>query len=658
MHLSRLLFPAWVVVASVSNLSARELIANVAAEIPGPDMEILEDKTGTLTISQITEPENLRRFRPDMRPIPYFGVTDSAIWVKLSLKSSEARSSWFIEIQEPLIHHIELYSQQGDGFEHQRSGRLSPFDTREIKHRKILFPILLSQSPTTFFLKFQSRDYLSVPIKLWPRREFFMGELTDQLALGLFYGIITALFLYNAFLFFSLKDHNYLYYVLYIASFSIFQSTIDGLFFQAMPISSVWLNWRAPIFSGLASGVFLLMFTKSFLALKDAPAWVTFLRRLLLGAIATLGALSLFDTSMPFASRYANVASLLTMLFAISIGVYRTTKGYRPARYFLAGWLVFLSGVIAASLVNLAVLPPSLLTKYWTKIGFIAELLLFSFALADRISLLQTQKDLADKRALESQQRMAIELEKQVQERTSELSKANATKDKFFSIIAHDLRGPVGSLAALFTEVIEDNGKLDSSLLQIIRKTTRTTQQLLEDLLTWSRSQLGEIEFRPETIRVNEIAQDTISLIEAQAISKGITLSLKAETDNVVRADASMTSLILRNLLSNAIKFTPEKGRVEVRLRGLGNAVELSVTDTGHGMPPERVDSLFRVGVRTSSTPGTNKEVGSGLGLILCKEFTERNGGRIGVESAPGKGSRFWFTLPAVDLEERARSAG
>lgn len=621
-------------------------------------MEILEDRSASLTIEDIVKPENLALFKADPRPLPYFGFTDSHVWVKVELKSPEEHSSWFIEVQGPLLHSIDLYVMQANGrVESQSAGRLRSFAERPIKHRKILFPIELGKGTSTFYLKFQSRDYLSVPLKLWPRREFFMEEMKDQLILGLFYGSIAALFLYNLFLFISLKDINYLYYISYLACFSLFQTAIDGLFFQVVTISPPWLNWRIPIFSALASGSFLLLFARSFLALDKAPRIVTFTHRALLLFIGMFAILSLHDTTMRFATQYANIASLVTMFYAIGVGVYRTTQGYRPSRYFLAGWVIFLSGGMAASLVNLGIIPPNVLTRYWLKFGFIAELLLFSFALGDRVTLLKAAKEEADKQALETQQKMAADLENQVRERTSELREANATKDKFFSIIAHDLRGPIGSLASLFTEVIEDDGKLESSLLGIIRKTTVSTQQLLESLLTWSRSQLGEIEFRPEIISVDAVARETIALVEAQARAKGIKLSLKGEGRLTARADASMTSLILRNLLGNAIKFTGEGGSISVEIKEVKETIEISVSDTGTGMPEEKASSLFRAGVKTSSTLGTNAETGSGLGLILCREFTERNGGTIGAESTPGKGSRFWFTLPAAENQHQANLA-
>ncbi|MBL8018508.1 MAG: sensor histidine kinase [Leptospirales bacterium] len=639
----------------VSSLAAREITVTDALTLTGSDMEILQDAGAALTIEDIVKPEKRALFQADPRPTPYFGFTNAHIWVKLDVKSVGERSNWFIEVREPLLHNIELYSVAQNGkIERQSAGRLRPFDEREVKHRKILFPIVLEQTTSTFYLKFQSRDYLSVPLKLWPRREFFMAELGDQLILGLFYGIVAALFLYNLFLFISLKDINYLYYILYLGCFSLFQTAIDGLFFQVVTFSPPWLSWRIPLFSALASGVFLLMFAHSFLALESAPRIVSYARTALLIAIAAFAILSLRDNTMWFATQYANIASLLTMLFAIGVGIYRTVRGYRPSRYFLAGWLVFLSGGMAASLVNLGILPPNVLTRYWMKFGFIAELLLFSFALGDRVTLLKAAKEEADKQALETQQRMAADLENQVRERTSELREANATKDKFFSIIAHDLRGPIGSLAALFTEVIEDDGKLESSLLGIIRKTTVSTQQLLESLLTWSRSQLGEIEFRPEIIKVDAVARETMALVEAQARAKGIKLSLKSDGRLAARADASMTSLILRNLLGNAIKFTGDGGSISVEIKEINESIEISVSDTGTGMPEEKARSLFRAGVKNSSTPGTNAEMGSGLGLILCREFTERNGGTIGAESTPGKGSRFWFTLPAAENKAEA----
>jgi len=171
--------------------------------------------------------------------------------------------------------------------------------------------------------------------------------------------------------------------------------------------------------------------------------------------------------------------------------------------------------------------------------------------------------------------------------------------------------------------------------------------KLLENLLHWARSQTGKIEYKPEPINLRKLSFESIELLKSQALKKSIDLSSKIDPLIEVNADRNMLETIIRNLVSNALKFTPENGKVRVTSADLGNMVEVSVVDSGIGMSQEDVKKLFRIDVKNSEI-GKSKEKGTGLGLILCKEFVERHGGIIWVESELEHGSKFNFTLPKL----------
>ena len=223
------------------------------------------------------------------------------------------------------------------------------------------------------------------------------------------------------------------------------------------------------------------------------------------------------------------------------------------------------------------------------------------------------------------------------------------TRDKFFSIISHDLRSPVNSLTGFlqvlirhseaFTkeEIVQFATKLDKSVANL--------KDLLENLLTWSRAQTGGIEFHPEVLDLREIAEANTELLKNSASAKLLKLQLQAEGDTRVKADKNMVLFVLRNLLANAIKFTPKNGQITIQVVPKTHYVQISVSDTGIGMSEETQQKLFRIDV-SHSQKGTDNEEGTGLGLILCKEFVEKNKGEIWVESQEGKGSTFHFTLP------------
>lgn len=230
-----------------------------------------------------------------------------------------------------------------------------------------------------------------------------------------------------------------------------------------------------------------------------------------------------------------------------------------------------------------------------------------------------------------------------------ELRKLNATKDKFFSIIAHDLRNPIQSLL-MSSELLHCN--YEKLAEEKIRKylsrfhdSANHIAELLEDLLEWARSQQGKLKYNPAEISIHSLAASTVNLLREHAEKKDIHLFSQVEEKTAAFADSNMILTVIRNLVSNAIKFTPGGGEVNILAENRGAEIKVTVADTGVGIEQKDADDLFRIDTQKTSK-GTDGEKGTGLGLILCREFVEKNNGCIWVESEPGKGSRFMFTLP------------
>ncbi|MBC8083895.1 MAG: HAMP domain-containing histidine kinase [Hymenobacter sp.] len=235
-----------------------------------------------------------------------------------------------------------------------------------------------------------------------------------------------------------------------------------------------------------------------------------------------------------------------------------------------------------------------------------------------------------------------------------ELGRLNRTKDTLFSIISHDLRSPLSSLYSLFS--LLNMGTLPPERLaahsERLTRTLDVTLRLLDNLLNWSAAQMQGDQVRPEKVRLQTVTEEALALLLGDAERKSILLLSEIPPLSAVRADPNMVRLILRNLLGNAIKFTPQDGRVVIAARCLeGQGVwEVSVTDSGVGIATPDMPKIFgETGHHT--TLGTALEKGTGLGLRLCKEFVERNGGRISCESEPGAGTTFRFTLPLAGPE-------
>ncbi len=235
-----------------------------------------------------------------------------------------------------------------------------------------------------------------------------------------------------------------------------------------------------------------------------------------------------------------------------------------------------------------------------------------------------------------------------LKESETRLRELNATKDKFFSIIAHDLKNPFQSIMGfsdLLTEQInEKNYGGIAEYAGIIQNSSQRAMNLLTNLLEWSRSQTGKMEFNPEYIEIIILINEAIKLADDAARQKSITIYKELPRYAAVFADKAMLGAILRNLISNAIKFTNPGGRIVISAEQKQDELMVAVSDNGVGIEKDAIAKLFRI-EENLSTRGTQNERGTGLGLILCKEFIEKHGGKIWVESEPGKGSKFIFTL-------------
>lgn len=261
----------------------------------------------------------------------------------------------------------------------------------------------------------------------------------------------------------------------------------------------------------------------------------------------------------------------------------------------------------------------------------------------------QTQKMKEVNNELLEKQKLIEQQSNVLQDVNHKLLILNSTKDKFFSIIAHDLRNPFHAVAGFSDILLRGHPNTPAekvkNFLTLINRSAANGNALLENLLQWSRAQTGHISFDPTQLVLNDVVFDLLSLLDADLQHKNLTIVEDIEPATIVFADENMLLTILRNLVSNAIKFTHEGGQITISAIGIESAVEVTIADTGVGISPENIKLLFNI-ESNISTKGTAMESGTGLGLILCKEFVVRNGGKIWVESELGKGSKFKFTLP------------
>lgn len=250
-----------------------------------------------------------------------------------------------------------------------------------------------------------------------------------------------------------------------------------------------------------------------------------------------------------------------------------------------------------------------------------------------------------------------VEIKKQkeaIEIQTKELESLNQTKDKFFAIIAHDLKNPfstVVGLSELLAKEFEtlDRDKQRDFVMQIYKYSDKT-YNLLENLLQWSLLQTGRKKLFIENGNISTLISENIELLKGNTKPKNISILWDGSNDYIANFDINMINTVIRNLLTNAIKFTPANGQIVVSITSYSEFWRISVADNGIGISAKDQQKLFRID-SNPSTIGTSEERGTGLGLILCREFVERNGGKIGVSSVLNEGSTFWFTIPKLGKE-------
>jgi signal transduction histidine kinase len=298
--------------------------------------------------------------------------------------------------------------------------------------------------------------------------------------------------------------------------------------------------------------------------------------------------------------------------------------------------------------IGIVVLPPWWRSTY----AYIVYLIIIVVAIISFIKR-RERKLKHDKKILEQKiLERTLQIEEQnklIISKNQELKELISTKDKLFSIIGHDLGNQFNIIVGFLEVLVSDFKKLEASKIEThlinISNSSKYAYNLLENLLTWARMQTNLIQCNPQIFKVNEKINESLELLEGASAKKNLTIEVLSKGEISIYADVNMFSTVFRNLVANAIKFTHENGNILVEIKKKEGFCEISVKDNGVGISEEDILKIFRIDSK-HKTLGTKGEKGTGLGLILCKEFVEKQHGKIWVESEVGKGSKFCFTLP------------
>lgn len=367
----------------------------------------LEDAGGELTLADLLKPDVQARFQPvpQTGSATNFGLTSSAIWLRVNLRTERSTpADWMLELAYPPLDRLELYSPDGKGgFAGQVGGDLLPFADRAVVHRNHVMPVRLKPGAVnTLYLRVTSDGTVSAPVRLWQPAALWRHDQAEYATISLYFGLLVGLFFYNLLLFFSVRDRAYLIYVAFVGCMAIAQAALTGFGAQFIWPGLTWWNSISPPAGMAATASFGLLFARSFLssALK-MPRMDRFIQALVGGWLLTL--LAAFTMPYVVSSWMVTVLAVFSVTTLVAVGLLSLRMGHPGARYFLAAWALLLVGVVTLALHNTGVLPSNVLTANSLLIGSALEMVVLSFALADRINVTRQEKEQAQARIMAEQ---------------------------------------------------------------------------------------------------------------------------------------------------------------------------------------------------------------------------------------------------------------
>ncbi len=624
----------------------------------GRVMQVLEDPTDALTIEQVSSPTYAAQFKLHDQATLNAGYSRSVFWLKVDLhytaKDTRAPRTWFLELAYPPLNHLDLYQNDGTGNYRltTRTGSALPFSSRDVSQSNYLFKLnFVPDQRQTVYLRLQSQGSIQAPLTLWAGTAYLEQQPLRLYVLGAIYGVLLGMLVYNLFIYLSVRDTSYLYYILYIASFGLYQLSVNGVAVEFFwPNNPWWANAAVPFLIGSAA-LFGSLFARSFLHTAQHSRWIN---RLLLALVAC-GAVVMLLSLMTSYALALRLATGLALVFTVTIFVAAIKAWYcgqRMARYFIIAWSAFLLGGVMNTLMVLGYLPNMFLTMYASQIGSAIEVALLSLALADRINAMREQ-----------QAQILFDASQKLEVLNLQLARSNRLKDEFLATLTHELRTPmngvIGSLELMQTV------PLDADLAQYQQTaagSARDMMRMVNGILTLTELQAGRLSAQPRVFSLRGVLDTLRQQFSANAQSKGLAFSIDVADDVADRVvgDADKLLQCLDCLLDNAFKFTHE-GSVRLRVVGVPHSdggVRLSfiVTDTGIGFAFLDEATLYQRFFQLDGS--TTREYGGlGIGLAICRQLIELLGGRLTHHSEPRKGSRFQLEMQVSPAPVEPRQA-
>ncbi len=588
-------------------------------------------------------------FHPCKRDVPSFGFSASAYWFRLNLlPSSEVLNDrWFLKIEYPLLDSIDLYGIDSDGallFE-KHGGELEPFGSRELSQRHFIFEVpFVAGQELTLLLRVETMGSLQLPITLQRGVDLLVTQQSRLLLIGVYYGIFLIIFVYNMILFFYTWDRNYIRYLLFLSSFIMWQLSFDGLGAEYFWTDQWWSIHHGTAFWIIFSSFSAILFGRYFLQTSEfAPK----LDAVLLLTLFISGTSSLLATFISYdvMVRVGAFLAIVTPLLLLSSGIVVWKRGHRAARFYIMGWSAFLVGSALFSLNKFDAISGFYMINYAQQIGSALEMLFLSWALADRVNMLQVEYN-------EKLRRLNMTLQERVRETLDHMRKKDqmlshqarlASMGEMIEQIAHQWRQPLNNMALLNqdTYVKMSLGILDNTTLEKNHDHINDNLQYMSKTIDDFRTFFA-VESESVTCNLSEIIDDTVKLTESTLHYSSIEVRRVYESDGRIRVKKNELMQVFMNLVKNSIDVIKEKerrpGRITIRMTTLFGRAEIYFEDNGGGIRESQLEEIFKPYV-------SSKKEGTGIGLYLSRAIVEKYHGTISVTNGT-QGACFHISLP------------